>query len=106
MKVSSIPVPPYSTTAASRAALLKTGKWVFGQQNEPVERLDWAINIASLSAAGPAGATASCWARPWPSVRSPAGPAPQSMTSLRRAMGWSCISGQHDGVLVAYRNSR
>jgi hypothetical protein len=39
-------------------------------------------------------------------VRSPAGPAPQSMTSLRRAMGWSCISGQHDGVLVAYRNSR
>lgn len=90
--------------------LLKIGKWVYGQSNEPVEKgSQWAVNIASLSHGWVCWDEGDLLGQTMGSVLTnrPPQPAPIDNVAFKEqfSMELTCISGKDDGELVLYKNN-
>jgi hypothetical protein len=97
--------------------LLKSGKWVIGQQNEPVEATaEWAVNIASLARGwvcwydgellGQTMASVQAERLPQPTPISVPQPAPVDRVPFAEqfSMELTCILGEAEGTEVLYKN--
>jgi hypothetical protein len=89
--------------------LLKSGKWVIGQQNEPVEAAsEWAVNIASLARGWVCWDDGELLGQTMASVQAERIPQPPPVNGTAFAeqfsMELTCILGEAEGTEVLYKN--
>jgi hypothetical protein len=90
--------------------LLKQGQWVYGPNNEPVEKgSQWAVNIASLSRGWVCWDDGELLGQVMASVQVerllPPAPIDGVPFAEQFGMELTCVSGANDGELVLYKNN-
>lgn len=90
--------------------LLKDGRFVVGQNNEPAEKgAEWAVNIASLARGWVCWGDGELLGQVMASVQSERLPQPAPINDVpfkqQFSMELTCISGDHDGMVVLYKNN-
>lgn len=90
--------------------LLKQGKWVYGPNNEPVEKgSQWAVNIASLSRGWVCWDDGELLGQAMASVQAERLPQPPPIDGIpfveQFGLELTCISGANEGELVLYKNN-